>query len=448
MKILVILGALVAVASAQSSLPCQFPFIHSGVTYTACTTVDDPEGKLWCSTRTDIQDNHVTGGGHYKHCTDADVPQTGSATSGNDIEHVFLNSVSTDDLLSNNRNFRPTPQGGQCSTPERIPGTCGSLIQCGAYRSQARDLRRNLSFFKARLCRLEPGRAFVCCPQPGAQAPSQPFPVQPSLPSQPSISSSGRNSLFIKDCGISTADRVVGGTEISVGAYPWLVGIGVNGFSGYQLVCGGSLVTARHVVTAAHCWDGVNPDLVRVGEHDLKNDNDGAQTLRIVRKSIHPSYNKDKSENDVAVATLERNVNFDRNILPICLPFRGDLKNYNFENRHLDVVGWGKLNERATGTTNIPQEAKVKVGSLRSCIHAYRNVGNINLSNKQLCAAENGKDSCQGDSGGPLNYLDNGDGKYYLAGVVSTGRGCARADFPGVYVRVGAYLDWIVSKIQ
>ncbi|CAL4083151.1 unnamed protein product, partial [Meganyctiphanes norvegica] len=375
----------------------------------------------------------------------------GSANSENDLDLDLLNSISPDDLLSTNRNFRPTLQGGQCSTPERITGSCGALSQCGSYRSQARDLRNNLPFFKARLCRLEPRRAFVCCPLLGATPPPPIFnPVtQAFRPPQNSISS-GRNSLFPKDCGISTGDRVVGGTEISAGAYPWLVAIGQTDFGGkFGSVCGGALITGRHVVTAAHCYEGVSPSLARVGEHDLNNDNDGAQTLRIVKVSLHPARNKAKSENDIAVITLERNVNFDRHILPICLPFKGELKNYNFEGRSLDVVGWGKTQERATAGSNIPQEAKVKVTSLSSCQHSFRNVGNLRVTGSQLCAGGNGHtDSCQGDSGGPLNYLDRSDGKYYLAGVVSTGLGCARRGFPGVYARVGAYLDWIVSEVQ
>ncbi|CAL4073043.1 unnamed protein product, partial [Meganyctiphanes norvegica] len=57
---------------AQSAKSCQFPFIYTGVTHTTCTTVGDPEGKLWCSTKTDSQNNHVPGG-NFKHCTSADI---------------------------------------------------------------------------------------------------------------------------------------------------------------------------------------------------------------------------------------------------------------------------------------------------------------------------------------------------------------------------------------
>ncbi|CAL4084401.1 unnamed protein product, partial [Meganyctiphanes norvegica] len=46
--------------------PCKFPFIYKSIIYKECTSVDDPEGKPWCSTRTDTQNNYISG--HWAHC--------------------------------------------------------------------------------------------------------------------------------------------------------------------------------------------------------------------------------------------------------------------------------------------------------------------------------------------------------------------------------------------
>lgn len=52
--------------------------------------------------------------------------------------------------------------------------------------------------------------------------------------------------------------------------------------------------------------------------------------------------------------------------------------------------------------------------------------------------------ACQRDSGGPLvAYEDGNKKKPLLIGVVSWGKGCAVAKYPGVYAKVIAAREWI-----
>ena len=70
------------------------------------------------------------------------------------------------------------------------------------------------------------------------------------------------------------------------------------------------------------------------------------------------------------------------------------------------------------------------------------------ITDAMICAGQSGLDSCQGDSGGPLVEKKNGDSKYYLVGIVSWGRGCAAAGYPGVYARTSHFGSWINGHIS
>ena len=50
--------------------PCKFPFkLNNGNVHNSCTTDQDPDGKLWCSTRVDSKGEHVRG--HWGYCEES-----------------------------------------------------------------------------------------------------------------------------------------------------------------------------------------------------------------------------------------------------------------------------------------------------------------------------------------------------------------------------------------
>ena len=60
-----------------------------------------------------------------------------------------------------------------------------------------------------------------------------------------------------------------------------------------------------------------------------------------------------------------------------------------------------------------------------------------------------GSDSCTGDSGGPLIYREYANRPWYQVGIVSFGYGdqCG-SKYPGIYTKVGGYLDWIEKHLE
>ena len=49
---------------------CAFPFIFKNKVFEKCTDFEDPDGKNWCSTKTDQDNNHISGKGNWGYCRD------------------------------------------------------------------------------------------------------------------------------------------------------------------------------------------------------------------------------------------------------------------------------------------------------------------------------------------------------------------------------------------
>lgn len=145
---------------------------------------------------------------------------------------------------------------------------------------------------------------------------------------------------------------------------------------------------------------------------------------------VHPSYGYDGFDSDVAIMKLAQPLKFSNDVQPIRLAPAG----YAVADGDTVVVsGWGALSSGGSSPSNLFEVGVPKVNQ-QVCINSY---GSSSITNRMLCAGIGGKDSCQGDSGGPLTHND------LQVGIVSWGRGCALAGYPGVYARVSALREFI-----
>jgi len=241
-------------------------------------------------------------------------------------------------------------------------------------------------------------------------------------------------------CGVpNRVSRIVGGVETMANEYPWQVGLVFPGRS--VPFCGGSVLSSKTILTAAHCTEGkaVDSFQVLVGEHDLTQE-DGQQRVEVCSIEEHPGYTSSNNDHDLSILTLSSPLQMSRSVSPVCLP---PLPPSPYTGVVSTVSGWGTLSSGGSQPDRL-MEVNVTVIDNTECRAAY---GSTVITDSMICARDMGKDSCQGDSGGPLVTLE-ASGYYSLIGVVSWGYGCANPLYPGVYARVTEDLPWIGQNIR
>ena len=163
------------------------------------------------------------------------------------------------------------------------------------------------------------------------------------------------------------ATRIVGGQETEVNEYPWQVGLVSAG--GRQPWCGGTLISDRHVLTAAHCTAAMGSDPSRiaviVGEHRI----DDNQFTRIGVSAIldDPLYNTQNMRYDFSILTLSQPVELSASVSPACLP--SDLAQ-SWAGQLATVSGWGTLSSGGNQPSTL-QEVDVTVQTNAQCAQVY-----------------------------------------------------------------------------
>ncbi|XP_055513910.1 complement factor B-like [Leucoraja erinacea] len=277
------------------------------------------------------------------------------------------------------------------------------------------------------------------------------------------------NSKF--DCGVrgnliqGPVGRIFGGVQSREYDWPWQVSIQLP--KSVQEFCGGSIISARWILSAAHCFNEtmgmISNITIRVGSIRRM---DSLQTLTLEEVILHDDFNRPtEMNNDIALLKVKETITYSSHVRPVCLPCTkrsaqllsspGGNWNEACQSEAIRLTGDGgrkatKLSGYVTGWGYHRKASRISSIDL---LHAQINIENrlacdspFPLTETMFCARGEKTDSCQGDSGGPFVLERNH--RWIQIGIVSFGKSttCGQ-DIMGIYSSVPKLMSWIKERV-
>jgi trypsin len=248
-------------------------------------------------------------------------------------------------------------------------------------------------------------------------------------------------------------NRIIGGISANGTRYPYFTYLRIFFQSGGLGICGGSLVEADVVLTAAHCIvnDGIDTIVsikayVNYTESVFFSWNITQYVYTRDAKVWIPNkkYNAQGFTDDIGLVILSEPV---FGVSPVKININVDLPT---DGNLVTAIGHGLVSQGATpGYTHRLNEVEISVISFDDCNDLDSYNGHIS-KDANICAGASagGRGTCRGDSGGPLLILGSTALEDLQVGLTSFSTSiCALFKYPDVFTRLSHYTEWIHDNV-
>ncbi|XP_060529932.1 trypsin-3-like [Cylas formicarius] len=220
--------------------------------------------------------------------------------------------------------------------------------------------------------------------------------------------------------------RIVNGTTVDISEYPYQVAILYQS----SPICGGVLISAKHVLTALHCWvldtnQNISEYSVRAGSNYWDK---GGQEIYAESVVYDVPPGQGYLDYDIAIITLKFPVNVS-NAIPIVMD---EADAVHDDGEVATLSGWGLTQLALDDDDDDPYILRAVNVTVIFC-------GDTGVLRNFICFAQNGTGPCYGDSGGPAVINKK------LVGLTSTGGGgaCGSSMARAYYTRISTFREWI-----
>uniref|UniRef100_A0A286XP61 Peptidase S1 domain-containing protein n=1 Tax=Cavia porcellus TaxID=10141 RepID=A0A286XP61_CAVPO len=227
------------------------------------------------------------------------------------------------------------------------------------------------------------------------------------------------------------AGEIIGGHEAKPHSRPYMAYLRIRREKSRK-ICGGFLIQEDFVLTAAHCLKGQIK--VTLGAHNIKEQEDTQQVIRVQKAFPHQDFNWEKRINDIMLLKLQKKAKLTKAVQLLNLP--KEMTQVKPGTR-CQVAGWGRLSPDGNHSSTL-QEVEMVVQNDKKCekhLKKYDPATEICVGDPKI-----NNTSFKGDSGGPLVCNNVAQGIFSYVSKNGT--------TPCIFTKVSWFQHWIKNTIK